>query len=76
MTDLEVYMLSAPPFTYGDVCKARETDDTDRLIDRTIQRLRRKGFIAYRREGRRTVWSATDVGRAALFAGPATETRT
>lgn len=64
----EARMLSGEPFTYGQLCARRRAtaapedrfkhDDHDRLIDRTIQKLRRKGLIAFTREGSKVVWRA------------------
>lgn len=65
---LEQRMLSGDPFTYGGLSRTRKTTfvgddvfrdgDHDRLIDRTIQRLRRKGLIAFRRDGSKVIWQA------------------
>jgi hypothetical protein len=54
---IEARMLSGKPFTYMELCKTHSKDnDNDRLIDRTIQRLRRAGKIYMTREGRYVVW--------------------
>lgn len=56
---LETRMLSGEPFTYGGLCEAYGVaveENKSRLIDRTIQKLRRKGLIAYRRERGAVVW--------------------
>jgi len=68
--DIEARMLSGEPFSYGGLCEWRaERDegaiktrmpDHDRLIDRTIQKLRRKGLIAFTREGGKIVWRPTE----------------
>ena len=56
---VEARMLSGEPFTYGDLSDERGTArDSDRLLDRTIQRLRKRGLIAWRREEGRVVWRA------------------
>lgn len=65
---LEARMLSGEPFTYSGLSAARKQTftgedifrdgDHDRLIDRTIQKLRRKGLIAFTRERGRVVWRA------------------
>lgn len=58
-TALEPRMLSGEPFTYGGLRDAfgdAVREDRTRLIDRTIQKLRRKGLITYRREGGAVVW--------------------
>ena len=55
-------MLSGQPFTYGGLCATwgeAVNETRTRLIDRTIQKLRRAGKIAYRREGRSAVWLPT-----------------
>lgn len=64
-TKLEKRMLSGEPFSYGGLClSAREGDfgdlgkDGSRKIDATIQKLRKKGKIAFKREGGATVWRA------------------
>ncbi|CAM2952938.1 hypothetical protein [Brevundimonas diminuta] len=60
--DLETRMLSGEPFTYGGLCATygkELNEDRTRVIDKTIQRLRRKGLIAFTREGRSTVWRPT-----------------
>jgi hypothetical protein len=64
--EIETRMLSGEPFTYGGLCAWRATAermpgdtrhyDHDRLIDRTIQKLRRKGLIAFTRERGLVVW--------------------
>lgn len=61
---IEARMLSGEPFTYAELCVWRgraegnpKWPDSDRRIDRTIQKLRRKGLISFRREGGRVVWS-------------------
>lgn len=36
----------------------------DRIADRTIQSWRRKGFIAFTREGRSVIWNLTEAGHA------------
>lgn len=62
---LEHRMLNGGPFTYGQLCVWREKiehnggrgGDEDRLIDRTIQKLRRQGLIAFQRAGNATVWN-------------------
>ena len=62
---LEARMLSGEPFTYGSLC-AEQGDilDKDRTIDKAIQRLRRKGLIAFTREGRNVVWRPVATARA------------
>jgi hypothetical protein len=68
--EIEAWMLSREPFTYGALCERRaaieqgairtQPYDHDRLVDRTIQKLRRKGLIKFERQGRMTVWTLTD----------------
>ncbi len=57
---LEARMLSGEPFTYKEL-KGEFTNDDDhyRIVDLAIQRLRRRGLITYRREGRLVIWAAT-----------------
>lgn len=64
--EIEARMLSGEPFTYGALSEWRASIeqgairtrvlDHDRLIDRTIQKLRRKGLIAFTREAGSVVW--------------------
>jgi hypothetical protein len=59
--EVEARILSGEPFTYGALCDWRlgtgdQGENRDRLIDRSIQRLRRKGLIAFKREGGKVVW--------------------
>lgn len=68
--ELIARMLSGEPFTYGELCRwrgAREQRavrlgnyDHDRLIDHTIQKLRKAGKIAFKREGGKVVWRSTE----------------
>lgn len=69
---LEERMLSGEPFTYGGLCVAlgREfNEDRTRVIDKTIQRLRRRGLISFSREGRSVVWRPTSSCRQASIRG-------
>lgn len=60
-------MLSGEPFNYSGLCAARKSTfvgddvflhgDHDRLIDRTIQKLRRKGLISFKRERGLVIWT-------------------
>ena len=58
-------MLNGEPFTYGDLArkfapgKTEAHHDSNRLVDRTIQKLRRKGLITFKREGGKVIWQAT-----------------
>lgn len=55
--EIEARMLSGKPFTYMELCKTHsDNNDNDRLIDRTIQRLRRAGKIWFMREGKSVIW--------------------
>lgn len=66
-SELEKRMLSGQPFTYGELSRqfapgqgARgRGPDASRIVDHTIQRLRRKGLIAFTREGGKVLWRAT-----------------
>ena len=68
LSEIETFMLKAENgFTYGElVLKFSPKEAETRLCDRTIQKARRKGWIAFQREGARTVWRPTNEGRAAL----------
>ncbi len=59
---LEERMLNGEPFTYGQLCKDFGEHEYgsgyDRRIDATIQKLRKKGKIAFKREGGAVVWRA------------------
>ena len=61
---LVLRMLSGEPFIYGRLSAWAEAalgfDEAEtRLVDKTIQRLRRRGAIAFERRGRDVVWTAT-----------------
>jgi hypothetical protein len=61
--ELIARMLNGASFTYGGMCSAygdEVHESKTRLIDRTIQKLRRAGKIAYTREGRLVVWRPTE----------------
>lgn len=71
MTDLEkieARMANGEPFSFHQLwvplCGGDSNHPAYRLADRTIQRWRRKGWIAFVRIGRDTVWSLTDAGHA------------
>ncbi len=52
-------MLSGAPFTWGSIYRRfNPPDDPGRHVDRMIQKLRRQGQIAFKREGRQCVWRA------------------
>lgn len=59
---IEKRMASGQPFTYGELCALTPSDEGGRLADRTIQKWRKKGWIAFTREGRNTVWRLTGAG--------------
>ena len=58
---IECRMSSGEPFTYGELCRIqpRPFGEDGRTADKTIQKWRRKGWIAFTREGRSTVWRLT-----------------
>jgi hypothetical protein len=76
--EIEKRMLSGEPFTYGELSReftpggVEAHNDASRLVDRTIQKLRRKGLIAFTREGGKVVWRATNQPRG-LSAGEAAD---
>ena len=59
-TDLEDLILnSGRSWTYKGLCVNFNADPTQAMqIDRTLQKLRRKGLIAFERVGRLVHWSA------------------
>ena len=65
-SELEKRMLSGQPFTYGELSRqfapgqGARGPDASRIVDHTIQRLRRKGLIAFTREGGKVMWRATE----------------
>lgn len=59
---LERRILSGEPFTFYGLHGG--LDDAARQADRLIQKYRKKGFIAFEREGREAVWSLTEAGLA------------
>jgi hypothetical protein len=60
---LEQCILSGEPFTYGGLCALTENNDAAREADKLIQKWRRKGWIAFTREGRSVVWRLTKEGK-------------
>jgi predicted transcriptional regulator len=58
------HMLSVGEFTFGGVVAKFGGHDSDnyRVVDRTIQKLRRAGKIKKRREGNTFIWSKTTNG--------------
>ena len=66
---LERRMLSGEPFIYSRLSVWAEGvfgfDEAEtRLVDKTIQRLRRRGAIAFERRGRDVVWTASAPAKA------------
>lgn len=67
-TEIESRMLSGEPFSYGTLCASframhrRVFDQVqgDRLIDQTIQKLRKSGKIRGERHGRGFIWHAEE----------------
>ncbi|CCG43355.1 hypothetical protein [Magnetospirillum molischianum] len=58
---IENRMLSGEPFTYGDLCRYFDNGEKHgRLIDQIIQRLRKKGMIAFTRVGRQVIWKRVE----------------
>lgn len=56
--EIDEQILAQLPATYGQLC-AKLGADRDRVIDRALQRLRKRGVIAFVRKGRSPVWSKT-----------------
>lgn len=56
--ELEARMLSGEPFTWAQLGGST-------LVDQTIQRLRKRGLIEFKRQGRNCVWRATRCGGTA-----------
>ena len=60
------YIFSGEPFTYADLCGVNlltgGDEGKDRVADKSIQKWRRKGYIAFTREGRNVVWRLTPNG--------------
>ncbi len=69
--EIETSMLNGEPFSYGGLCSvlSAKYPDTfldlrgDRLVDRTIQKLRKAGKIAMKPQGGRIIWCATEGGK-------------
>lgn len=58
-------MASGQSFTFSQLWHSAG-DENYRLVDRLIQKWRRKGWISFDRVGRECVWNMTDAGRQAL----------
>lgn len=56
------YILRELPATFQSLVQRKLSQGQDwyRPIDRGLQRLRKKGVISFRREGRATVWSSLE----------------
>ena len=53
---LEDYILAGER-TYHDLCARHSTcPEHDMQIDRTLQKLRRKGLIRFKRRGQKIIW--------------------
>lgn len=63
--EIEKRMKSGKPFTFASL-HTNLPEVGYRMADRTIQKWRRKGWISFARNGRDTIWSLTDAGRAAI----------
>lgn len=60
-------MSSGQPFTYMDLCFLTDGKrDESRVADKTIQRWRRRGWIAFVRVKGRPVWNLTEKGKAEI----------
>lgn len=57
---LDRRMSDGSPFTYGELCTLVRASHDDRAVDHRIQLWRKRGWIAYQRQGRDTVWRLTD----------------
>lgn len=56
---LEAVILNGNQHTYTSLCIVYQADDTQKMqIDRTLQKLRKKKLIAYKRVGKSVIWSA------------------
>lgn len=56
--EVERFILANLPSTYGHLCSAfQDRDNYSREIDKGLQRLRRRGVIAFQREGKQVIWS-------------------
>jgi hypothetical protein len=63
---LESRMLSGEPFIYGRLAAWAEAafgfcEADTRLVDKTIQKLRRRGAIGFVRRGHDVVWTKTSM---------------
>lgn len=61
IAEIERRIFSGEPFTFHDL--HRGIDNAYREADRLIQKHRKKGFIAFERRGRDSIWSLTNAGK-------------
>lgn len=61
IAEIERRIFSGEPFTFHEL--HRGADNAYREADRLIQKHRKKGFIAFMRDGRKVFWSLTDAGK-------------
>lgn len=56
--EVEAYILSSLPATFSSLWQTKESEGVDwyREVDKGLQRLRKRGAIQFRREGRATIW--------------------
>lgn len=59
LTYVEQRMSNGQSFTFGSLHRGLP-DTAYRIADRAIQKWRRKGWIAFTREGRNAVWRLTE----------------
>lgn len=56
--DLETHITNGAAHTYPGLCEQFASSEQHKMqIDRTLQKLRRKGLINFTRNGRTVVWS-------------------
>lgn len=61
IAEIERRIFSGEPFMFHEL--HRGMDNAYREADRLIQKHRKKGFIAFERRGRDSIWSLTDAGK-------------
>lgn len=58
--EVEDFIISKLPATYWQLCAGLQYPKSgpliDRKVDAALQRLRKRGRIAFKREGRMTIW--------------------
>lgn len=62
IAEIERRIFSGESFTFHDLHSG--LDSAYREADRLIQKHRKKGFISFERQGRDSVWSLTEAGKA------------